>query len=311
MRRARVATALLSGALLASACGRRGAEPPHERTVAEIDGRKVSLADLEAYLADNLVGATSEEPAEPEELDRVKSRLLDGLLDEVLLAAEAERRGIRATDEEVEAFESGGGPADDDEPPPSEKDRETARRELLVQKVREADASEHAKVSSEEVDEYARTNADELRGKQRVRMQSLGFTDPEQAARVRRDITAGRVTFAEAALRMHGGRKEESQIAVPLGGLPEPVRAAVAGLSPGRVSEPVRLDGTTFLFLVEAGPEVAPSGPDVLRELARDELIERRYREASKTLVARLRSGARIVVHEDVLPFHYVPDTPS
>jgi parvulin-like peptidyl-prolyl isomerase len=305
-----LATAMLVAAALPSpACGRRAAAPPRETVVAEVGGRKVTLADLDAYLGENLVGATAEEPVAAEDLDRVKSRLLDGLLDEELLAAEAERRALRATEEEIDALAAENeAPADEASPAPP-KDRDALRRGVLVQKLREADASEHATVSDEEVDAYLRSNAAELRAKRRVRMQSLRFPDAEQAERVRRDIVARRLTFEQAAKRMHGERREESQIAVPLGGLPEPVRAAVAGLAPGELSAPVRLDGGTFLFLVESGPEPEPGGDLELRDLARAELAEARYREASKTLAARLRRGARIAVHPETLPFRYVPDS--
>jgi parvulin-like peptidyl-prolyl isomerase len=307
VRRRLAAAVLLAAALPSPACGRRAAAPPRETVVAEVGGRKVTLADLDAYLGENLVGATADEPVAAEDLDRVKSRLLDGLLDEELLAAEAERRGIRATDGEIDAVVAESeAPADEAPPPP--KDRDALRRGVLAQKLREADASEHATVSDEEVDAYLRSNAAEVRAKQRVRMQSLRFPDAEQAERVRRDIVARRLTFEQAAKRMHGERREESQIAVPLGGLPEPVRAAVAGLAPGQLSAPVRLDGGTFLFLVESGPEPEPGGDLELRDLARAELAEGRYREASKTLAARLRRGARIAVHPEALPFRYVPD---
>jgi peptidyl-prolyl cis-trans isomerase SurA len=298
------ASFLLAAALASPACGPREAVPPTGTIVAEVDGRSVTLAELEAYLADNLVGAPAEEPVAAEDLNKVKSRLLDGLVDEKLLAAEAERRGIRATDEEIDALVAG---SDVEAAASSPRDRDAIRRGMLAQKLREADASEHATVSEGEVDAYVRSNVEDLRAKQRVRMQSLRFSSFEEAAGVRREILAGRLTFDQAAQRLHGQRKEESQIAVPLGGLPAPVRSAVAGLRPGQVSEPVRLDGTTFLFLVESGPEDA-SGGDALRDLARAELVARRYREASKTLVARLRRGARIVVRPETLPFRYVPD---
>jgi parvulin-like peptidyl-prolyl isomerase len=294
-------------AILLGGCGGDGGAGPRDTSVAEVNGRKVSVQDLDAYLANNLVGASPEEPVAAEDLDRVKSRLLDGLLDEELLAAEAERRGIRVTDEEIDGFVASGEAPEGGPPPAPAKDREVARRELLAQKVREADASEHAVVSPEEVDAYLRSNADRLRARQRVQLRSLRFADTAHAARVREDIVSGRISFEQAARGLHG-KMEESRIAVTLGGLPEPVRAAVAGLTPGQVSAPVTLDGTTFLFRVESGPDAAPGGPEALRDLARAELLERRYREASKTLVVRLRTDARVVVHPDSLPFRYVPD---
>jgi peptidyl-prolyl cis-trans isomerase SurA len=298
------AAAVVAAAVVASACARGDHGSARERIVAEVVDRKVTLEDLDAYLADNLVSATPEDPSVPEDFDRVKSRLLDALLDETLLAAEAERRGIRVTEEEIDAYAAAAPDADGSDGPPP-RPRAALRREVLAQKLREADASERSKVTEEEVEEYLRSHAEEIRGKQRVQILSLRFPDPERAASVRDEIVSKRLTFREAVQRTHGGTKEESQIAVPLGGLPEPVRRAVADLPPGQVSEPVRLDGTTFLFVVEESPDREPSGPGALRDLARAELLEERYREASTTLVERLRRDARIVVHEESLPFRY------
>ena len=78
----------------------------------------------------------ADEPPLAEEENKVKSRLFDDFLDEQLLLDEAERRGVVVTDDEVAAYlgvETRELPA---ELVPDEARRRTARRELMVQKLR-------------------------------------------------------------------------------------------------------------------------------------------------------------------------------
>jgi hypothetical protein len=297
---------MLLGVLLLLACRRERERGPADALVAEVDGRRILASDLEAYLAANLVGATPEEPGTPGDADRVKSRLLDNLIDEELLRAEAERRGIHVTDSEVDSLEVAGGERPAAEPASSKAGPEDARRGLLIQKLREADAREHAAITPAEIEAYVRENGAALRGKQRVRLRSLRFSDGAVAGRVRSDLIAKRTTFARAAADLHGTSGTEMPAAVSLQGLPEPVRRAVERLAPGQVSEPVSLDGTVFLFLVEETKDAGPG--KTVEALAREELTEVKYRKASKDLVARLRRRSRIVLHEESLPFRYMPE---
>ena len=111
------------------------------RTVIEIGSKKVTVADLEAYLEENLMSEKADEPAPPEEENKVKSRLFDDFVDEQLLLAEAEKRGVVVRDDEVAAYlgsETGELPA---ELAPDETRRRTAHRELMIQKLREDQAA--------------------------------------------------------------------------------------------------------------------------------------------------------------------------
>jgi parvulin-like peptidyl-prolyl isomerase len=304
-------TAVASSLFFLLACGRHQDLDPSSRIVAEVDGRPVSVADLEAYFHENLVESTPEEPVRFGEVDRVKSRLLDNLLDEELLCAEAERRGIGVTDEEVAKYLETGAAGDPREHPAGFEAREAARREILIHKVRESDARERAQVTRAEVDAYLQSHADELRAKRRIRMRSLRFARAEHASSVKRDLAAKKVDFSRAVELAAGGQGKEEPLSLVLETLPAPVREAVESLEPGEVSEPVTLEGATFLFFVEKDSEAAREGPDTLREFAMEELTAARYDEACAALLRRLRESARIVIHEEKLPFRYVAENPD
>jgi protein-disulfide isomerase len=90
--------------LLATACSSGGTSSPSSPIVAEVNGRKVTLAELDAKIAGEIYDARSE--------------ALDGLISELVIETEAERRGIDedelieqqvaalggVSDEEVAAF---------------------------------------------------------------------------------------------------------------------------------------------------------------------------------------------------------------
>ncbi len=153
------AAAAMTACLASCACGgRREADP----VVAEVGGAPVRLSVLERYLAQNVPEGADAEPATPEEESQMKSRLLDDLLDEERLAAEAERRGISVRPDELAAYlrdtAPAEGPSPSPAPPPGPGRESDARRELLAQKLRESVAAASEPVTSEEADAYLQAN---------------------------------------------------------------------------------------------------------------------------------------------------------
>jgi hypothetical protein len=77
---------------------------PPDDSVAHVGDSAVSLAELDLYFALNLLTDEDAETKDRKGLDRVKSRLLDSLVDERTLVAEAERRGLSVSDREIDAY---------------------------------------------------------------------------------------------------------------------------------------------------------------------------------------------------------------
>ena len=99
--------------LVAAFLGLPGCAPapppdPSRKPVAILDGKALTVADLDEYLRDNLAEEGNGERSAADDLDRVKSRLYDNFIDEEVLLAEARRTGIRVTPEELRSYlESG------------------------------------------------------------------------------------------------------------------------------------------------------------------------------------------------------------
>lgn len=149
---------------------------PDSIPVAEVGERRVSRSELDDYLEAHLP-IDDEEGWEPEAVTaEVKSRLLDDLVREILLAEEAERSGIEVESSEIDAWIAGG---PEDRPVSAsaeERRRNRARREILVQKLLESEARSASFVTEEDVDAYVSGAA--------------GTGDPEEVRRAARDHLA-------------------------------------------------------------------------------------------------------------------------
>jgi parvulin-like peptidyl-prolyl isomerase len=282
--------------LLALACG---GEDPARVVVAEIGDLRLERAELDAATSAALAEAG---PLEGADRDRVLSRLLDGVVEEKLLAGEAGRRGVTVADAEIAAYLSDlsaapGGTA--------LRDPAGARRHLAAAKLQEALLRAVGAPSDAEIDALAARmrSRDEAAGTVVV-LRSLRLSDMEEALALRQRLDTKATTFdREARARdTEGG----PPLQVPLARLPAEVGTALAALEPGQVTAPVSLHAGVYLFeLVSRGPAAA-SGDR--RAEARDELLRRRGEMAGKALLLDLKRRQPVRLHRDRLGFRYVEE---
>lgn len=294
---------------LTSACG--SPVPQGARVVAELDGSKVTVAEVQDYLAANLLDTGSAAMAgpdavtqDPDERDAVKSRLFDDFIDERVLLLEAQRRGIRVGDDEVEAYLRGN--VAEGEPAPADpKRRETAVRALSVQKLRERWVRDRVSVTPDEVDAYLSERRDAVLPGRRLTLRSLRLTTQIEARRTRARIQRRETSFERAAEAAGG---QGASLEVELANLPPPVRDAVTDLAAGEVSAPVTVQGWVYLFRVDAWLDgVRPDEP-TQRRRATDALLRTKYEEASRQLIQEVKRGLRVRIDVASLPFRYVPE---
>jgi hypothetical protein len=299
---------LLGLCSIALACGVRApASSPHE-PVAEVGELSVSREELDLYFAINLL-TDDAEPQEPGDLDRVKSRLLDALVDEKTFLREAERRGLEVSELQIDAHLS----ADDDGgsavPRLSEsRRRQLVRQRLVVQKLQDDIANRLPSPSEEEVRAYIDRSRGRLAPRERVRLRALRFESGDDAVLAAARLRDGRTSFADAAVTYGTDAGQGVLLEFSWASLPRDIRDALEDLAPGEVSRPVGFNGDTYLFQLESWRRnPSEMGEDLIR-LAREELGRQRWREACDGLRRRLRGQTPVRIHEERLPFRYVPD---
>ncbi len=294
------------GCLLLMSC--TAAVSPQD-SVAHVGDTAVSLAELELYFTLNLLTDKDAESRDPNGLNRVKSRLLDSLVDEKSLVVEAKRRGLEVSDLEIDAYhgsdvENGR----DDSSLLQDWRRVLARQRLLVQKLQDGMAQKLLQPPDEEVRSYIEQSDGRLAPQKRVRLRALRFDVTEDAAKVSTRIAGGAMSFAEAVVTYETGPGQGVLLELSWDNFSDDLRDALSGLRPGQVSRPVDFHGETFLFQLEAWLSDPSEMDEELTNRARDELARERRRQAEEDLLRELREQTAVEIHRDRLPFRYLPE---
>lgn len=276
----RTVRSLLSALLLLTACS--SPRPQLDQgQVASLNGDPVTLDQVMEYLNESL--SPEDEPdtalrrTEPDELDRVRSRLFDSFIDERLLAGEAQRRYGKEPDAFDRLF--GELAAEAGEPDPAAVDALVAERSA------------------------------EFREDRALVLRALMFQDRAVADQVHDQIMRKRITFSEAVAAHESTPGQGMPMETTLASLPEEVRTAIADLPVGRVSRPVEVHGIIYLFQVEAWRDTAgPADDDAFQEEARAELRSRLIQEATGRMLQELRKHPKVRIETGRLPFRYVPE---
>ncbi len=279
-------------------------------SVAHVGGAAVSLAELELYFTLSLLTDEDAKTMDPTGLNRVKSRLLDSLVDEMILVAEAERRGLEVSDLEIATYLGSDSESGRDEPDPGSQDWRTAlaRQRLLVQKLQDSMARQLPEPPEEEVRSYIERSGGRLAPQKRVRLRALRFDFPADAAQVSTRIGRGSMSFAEAVVTYETGPGQGVLLELSWDNFADDLRDALRDLEPGQVSSPVNFHGDTFLFQLEAWLTDPSEMDEELAKRAREELAGEYRRQAEEQLLRELRERTPVEIYRKPLPFRYLPE---
>jgi peptidyl-prolyl cis-trans isomerase C len=269
--------------LALAACGRGdgadGPPEPGDTAVARVEGETVWASDVaREAVAQGLIGEG--EPLET--ADPAFRRLLDQVVDQKLLAREAETRGL-----------------DDD---PVVRRRLAAARDQVLGDALVERAVDGAVTDAEVQRLYAEYNRQE-RGAETVRLRQITAATEAEAQAIRRELGAGAAfeTMAlqrstDAATRVNGGDLGF----VDPGLLPAEIGRALTGVAPGGLVGPLRTDAGFAVFKVEARRTEPPKSlqelrPQIARFLSFDQirkLLEQLRRDAEIDILAGAAEGA-------------------
>lgn len=294
----------LIGLVAFGGCGERGPVDPAQVVVASVDDRAITWGEVERHFAENLLDVAGPD-LEPGENDQIKSRLLDGLIDECVLLAEAERRGLSVDERTLTLY------LELQRDPEAERfdvtpvDRELTRRRLTIEALLASVAAALPPVEDEELRAYLYENRDVLMPERRLVLRSLRFATRSQAQGVFDAIRRKRQTFDEAVATSEGASEQGIPLEVSWRVLSEEVRAVLEPLAAGQISKPLEYHGQFYVFRVEAWLGAASQVEGELLERARRDLEGERQRWAGEALVRQLRDRARISIQPGRLPFRY------
>ena len=285
--------------LAAVACD-RVATDPGARVVADVGERQVTAAQLQVYLDANQFQDAGAEAAPPGDLARVKSRLFDDYLDGELMLQEAERRGLNVPDAELAEYLG-------QDAPKSPALRELARRDLTIQKLREAVVLAAVHVTDPEIDAWLAAQTPTGEPALEGTLRTLRLASYPEATRVRQEILARKLSFAAAGEAYGADSLPDTPREEDLAALPPPIAAAIKGLRPGQVSAPLPFESSVLLFLLEKADD--PGVAELRRrEAARRAVALDKSQAAAEKLLAELKSKTVVSRHVKELPFAYVAE---
>ncbi len=238
-----------------------------------------------------------------------RRKALDELIDNALVEREAERLGIRVTEDDLERALSEicrRNSLDRERLPEIleaqgvEFDRylDQVRSQIRRMKLASRVLSSRLEVSDEALREYYLKHVASFREPDSVHLLHILAPTREVAEAARRRVLAGE-NFQEVAREVSTGpgAKEGGDMGfLPLKSLAGPVRDAVAGVPAGGLSDVVEIRGTYHLFyVVERRKGRIPAFEEV-RDWIRERYFRDREAELYRTWIESLRKKARIEI---------------
>ncbi len=291
-----------------------------ERIVAKVNGQIVTLTELDEEVEtalQQLGPAQSEEEQRRRDEERPR-RILDNVIDNMLVMQVAEDRGLRVPSRFFEEWKQNimSEMNIEDE---SEFERQVKlqggtveglkkrfEEGLLLQEVRRMEVDSKVTVSEPEIEERYRLDIQDYTQAPRLRLREIvvRFDDTnevdqgQKARRLLQDVRQG-ADFAEVA-RMHsesGSRDAGGDLGFfNEGELTAALEAAAFELDPGEVSEIIRLDTAFYIIRVEEKEEATTKSLAEVRNEVADAIFQEKMSEQMGRFVKQLRERAIIEI---------------
>jgi len=303
------ASAAAAGKAGAGATGGSGAVGSGERdpgAVAQVGSQAIPYRSFERYLNDN----AGEDTDEGDELDTIKSRLLDQFIEEHLLMTAAAALKIAVSEAEVDAYLKELGLTEGDlevtAPDGSAAFRERIKNGLIVQKVKEAAVLSKIQVSQGEVDDALKQRPELTRAASQLVLRQILLDDRKTADDVRTKLEADPTRF-EALARERSVAPDKGQPrSYAEEDLPADLRDAVAPLQPGQVSPVLEHAQAFLIFQLVRRQEARATDVAEVRHRVESDLLRKKADQVMESYLADLKEKTEIHVNRSLLPFKYV-----
>jgi len=281
-------------------------------TAAEVNGRRIAASELESAVRAFTATFGQLPPALERELPRVRRGVLERLVDRELMLAEAGRRGISPSPEELErtlAPAHEGMPAKELEATLAEAGtdraswRRAAERDLTIEKLQAA-ITAPVTVSEQELDAWIDRHRDRRELPDEVRAAQLLVRTEAAAVEARRRIVGG-TAFAEVAREISLSPDAERGGDLGYfarGQMPPEFDAVVFCLPRGQLSDVVSSPYGFHLFLVTDRRPGRTRSDAELRADVRAALLAGKREEAFRAWLADARAKASIKYNRSLVP---------
>lgn len=280
--------------------------------VATVDGKGISLADLNDRMKKKLALMVDVPSLSERQRGLLKRDILNELIDEKVMLNRAEKLGLSVKDSELKKrIEEIKKDYPEDGFRELFKGRESEykawmedlRKRLILEKLIDHEVAPRIAVTEEEVLSYLKTHARESLSEERVHLSQILLPDRDKAEAALKRLNSGE-DFATVAKEVSTGPEAEKGGDMGFysrGVLPEALERAAFSLSPGKISRIVETPYGYHIIKVlekETGGEVrSVKAREKVRAKLKREKEERAYHE----WLEQLRSRAVIKINEAVL----------
>lgn len=281
-----------------------------DRVVAVVNGQAVTLFELNQHmrpLLDRFRGRelTMEEKAT---IARMRSDLLQKIIDDMLITQEVEKLGLTATEAEVqnsvERFYKQNAMTAEDfdkqlllEGMTREQFAETVRKDILKHRLLGFMVRRKVVVSDEEVKAYYEQHIESFQRDKEVALSVILLPLNEDADALRQRIEKGELTFADAAdlySRGPGAGQGGSLGRMAWNDLAQDWRESLEGVAPGGMTKPFDFRGFTALLRVDDMQAGETRPLEEVKEDIRDQLFAVQAEARFSEYMEKLRADAVI-----------------
>ncbi|MBR5882532.1 MAG: SurA N-terminal domain-containing protein [Mailhella sp.] len=278
---------------------------PVSRVVAVVNGDMITSRELERAVKPEFIGQQIDPKKSPEMADMIRKAVLDRMVNEKILLQQAEKDGIKVTDEQVdqafEAMVTESGLSRSDFLAKIEKEgatekmiRDQARVRLITQRVMGQNVVRKVVVTEEEINDYYRKNMAGF-AESRAHVAILVYAPDANAEKWAADIASGKVSFADAARKVSVGPNAENggDLGVmAVSDMAPGMAQVVSGLSEGSVSPLLNLGESkvqVMLIDLEEAEGAADAKPDAetarrIENILRNPRVQERFQQYTTEL---------------------------
>jgi foldase protein PrsA len=286
--------------------GKGAPDGPDPGAVAQIGAEPLPYRAFERYLNDN----AGEETEEGEQMDTIKSRLLDQFIEERLLMQAAAGLKIAISEAEVDAYLKELGLSEGDLEVTAGEGKEAFRDRikngLVVQKVKEAAVLSKIQVTPGEIEDTLKKRPELTQAASLLVLRQILLDDRRTADEVRKKLEADPGQF-EALARDRSVAPDKGQPrSYAEEDLPPDLRAAVLALQPGQVSPVLEHAQAYILFQLVRKVEARSSDLAEVRHRIESELFRQKADQVMERYLGDLKEKTQVHVNRSILPFKYV-----
>ncbi len=273
-----------------------------DRIVAVVNGEIITLQELQQQIR-LAVGQTPD----PVTAEKIAPKVLDAMIDNVVLRQEAQRLNIEVSDSEVEneirQFKARRSLSDEDferslrlQGLTPEQFKERSREDIVKHKILGFMVRRKVVVTQEEIDAYMERNRSELTTERMVSLQMVVLADRQDADTVSKSLRGGEIGIDEAVQRHSVGPKVDNGVMTDVRWreLDEPWREGLRDLGVGEVSEPFLIQDRWVIVKLLDRREGERQESAAVAEEVREAIMRPKLEERFEEYMTGLRNKAII-----------------